>query len=741
MRTGNALSLLAAGTLALYLLFQTACSGASAHESSAPSPTNPTSPTSPAGSPASSPTTTVAAETANNTSAPNTFAAQLNGNAGAGNVSKLPIGGLLYSGATTKVFAHWLPWFGSGSHINVGYRSDDPAQVHRQVDDMVSRGIQGAVVDWFGPNATVENTATELMRKEAESHPGFEFAIMEDAGALFNAAVANGCDVTDQLISDLRFIASQFLSSPAYMHLNGKMPIFMFGVNGFFVDWQRAQASVPGNVLLLFRGQEGFQQSFANGGFQWVDINSPDAFDPQLSAQDAFYTAGLKSGRTVVGSAYKGFFDPLAAWGTNRQIHHRCGQTWLDTFADVSKFFSTSNQLAALQVVTWNDYEEGSSIESGIDNCVFLVPSISGNTLNWSVGGGPEATIDHFTVFSSTDGQNLAKLADVPAGTHSLDLSSKNLPAQVMLFVKATGKPSVRNVLSAPVAFRAGDKSPAASLAVTQAGDLTVQATANASDPDGSISSVSIDFGDGTVVNGTTASHKYPAVGSFNITATAVDNAGASAVAVARVEAKSSASGVTIVGPSNSATVEWPTPLVASANTANPVTRMQVFIDGQPAFATDRGVVNTALKVFRGPHHVTVQAFDSSGASSQSSVDVVAEPGDLPPTATISFRPLPNNTVLACGAASHDADGFILTYQWHFSDGTTFFTPAAVHTFAMPGSFSATLDVTDQFGAPASLTQSGSASGAATIESLKADRMRQTQTAAPARQFEPIRRP
>lgn len=737
MRTRNASSLLAAGMLSLCLVFHTGCGGASA-KSSAPSPTNPVSPSA---SPTSPPTTTVAAETANNTSAPDTFKGQLNGNAGSGNVSKLPISSLLYSGSTAKIYAHLVPWFGSGSHIDVGYRSDDPAQVHRQVEDMVSRGIQGVVVDWFGPNATIENNATELIRKEAEAHPGFEFAIMEDAGALFNAAVANGCDVTDQLISDLGFISSQFLSSPAYMHLNGKLPIFMFGVNGFYIDWQRAQASVPANVQLLFRGQEGFQQSYADGGFQWVDIVSQDAFDPQLSAQDAFFTAGLKSGRTVVASAYKGFFDPLAAWGTNRQIHHRCGQTWLDTFADLSKFFSTSNQLAALQIVTWNDYEEGSSIESGIDNCVFLVPSISGMTLNWSVGGGPEATIDHFTVFSSTDGQNLTKLVDVPAGTHSLDLSGKNLPSQVMLFVKATGKPSVRNTLSAPVAFRAGDKPPTASLTVTPAGDLTVQAAVTAADSDGSINGVSIDFGDGMVVNGAGATHKYATVGIFNVTATAVDNLGASAVAVTRVEAKSLAPGVTILGPSNSATVEWPTPLVASANTANPVSRMQVFIDGQPAFATDNGVVNTALKVFQGARHITVQAFDSSGASSQSSVDVVAEPGNLPPTANISFRPLPNNTVLACGAASHDPDGFILFYNWHFSDGATFSTPAAVHTLAMPGTFSASLDVTDQFGAPASAMQSGSASGFATTESLKADRTRQTFMVAPARRSEPIRRP
>jgi hypothetical protein len=54
------------------------------------------------------PTTTLAAQTSNNTSASNSFGSQSNGNRGAGNVSKVDVHTLLYSGATTKVYAHLL---------------------------------------------------------------------------------------------------------------------------------------------------------------------------------------------------------------------------------------------------------------------------------------------------------------------------------------------------------------------------------------------------------------------------------------------------------------------------------------------------------------------------------------------------------------------------------------------------------------------------------------------------------
>jgi hypothetical protein len=126
---------------------------------------------------------------------------------------------------------------------------------------------------------------------------------------------------------------------------------------------------------------------------------------------------------------------------------------------------------------------------------------------------------------------------------------------------------------------------------------------------------------------------------------------------------------------------------------------------------------------------------------SQASVDVVGEPGDLPPTAASTVVPLPKvspHAVLACFAGSHDPDGFILAYKSMFSDGTPFFTPAAVHTLAAPGTYSVTINVIDQFGAPASHTESFTVGGSSTLGTVPAQNIE----AKPVqRQFEPIRRP
>lgn len=97
------------------------------------------------------PTTTLMAETGNNTSTSDSFKGWTNGNEAPSNVSKVSIRTLLYPGSTTKVYAHMLGWWGTKSHPDIGYGSADPAQVKKQVADIVSRGCDGAIVDWYGP--------------------------------------------------------------------------------------------------------------------------------------------------------------------------------------------------------------------------------------------------------------------------------------------------------------------------------------------------------------------------------------------------------------------------------------------------------------------------------------------------------------------------------------------------------------------------------------------------------------
>jgi len=403
------------------------------------------------------PTTTLRAETQNNTSAADSFHSQPNGNAASGNTSKEPIRSLLYPGTKTKVYAHFMGWFGDPRHMDVGYRSDDPSQVHRQIEDMISRGIAGVMIDWRGSSAgDITNRTTHLVMQEAERHPGFVFEITIDPKAL--DGIKEGGDASKALIHQLKYVARTYFPSPAYMRIGGRPVMTNFELDRKYrIDWSRVIREVPGHPLYLFQHASGFDHPYSSGSYSWVAINKADPNDWGGKYLDDFYAKGRAKHSYTVGSVKPGFNDRLASWTQNRVMNRNCGQTWLKTFAEIGKFYSASNQLDALQVVTWNDYEEGTEIESGIENCAVVNAHINGDDLQWSITGREttrENTISRYMVFISRDGENLMPLAAVPDGIHRLDLSGyRLLPGKYFLFVKAVGVASVKNHTSNAAAY------------------------------------------------------------------------------------------------------------------------------------------------------------------------------------------------------------------------------------------------------------------------------------------------
>ncbi len=186
------------------------------------------------------PTTTLSQQTSNNTSALNVFPARPNLNAAAGNVSKLDIHSLLYPGANTHIYAHLMLWFGSPKHMNVGYNSADSRQVKRQIEDMVSRGIEGVLIDWYG-SGTDSDLATRQVIKEAELHPGFSVGIIVDVGTIkWNSCF--GCSPQQALAAQLQYIERNYFNSPAYMRLDGRPVVSNFDVDLLYkIDWQAAK--------------------------------------------------------------------------------------------------------------------------------------------------------------------------------------------------------------------------------------------------------------------------------------------------------------------------------------------------------------------------------------------------------------------------------------------------------------------------------------------------------------------
>lgn len=391
-------------------------------------------------------TTTMAAQTGNNTSTADTFVTQSNGNIGATNVSKVDMRSLLYPGATTEIFAELQPWFGDKRHMQVGYVSWDPGQVERQLTDMMSRGVTGVVIDWYGPADNTEPTTLAWLAA-AENHPGFKVSIMIDKGAVSLSPCA-GCTPQQTMVYLSRYVLQHYATSPAYATWAGKPMVTQFDLDKHYsLDWNAIQAATGGKIAWIFQSASGFTHPVTSGSYSWMNATSPVYGMDYLTN---FYNAALKAPQLMAwGAGYKGFNDTLASWSLDRIVGQQCGQTWLQTFAKLNSYYNSGNQLPLLQLVTWNDYEEGTELESGIDNCFNISATISGKLLQWNVSGN-ENTLDHYVVYFSADNQRLAELNRLTPGTHAMDLSPFTLPPG-SLYVQAVGKPSIKNQMSAPV--------------------------------------------------------------------------------------------------------------------------------------------------------------------------------------------------------------------------------------------------------------------------------------------------
>jgi PKD repeat protein len=583
-------------------------------------------------------TTTLTAETANNTSAADSFTTQTNGNNGASNISKVSTHNLLYPGATGKVYAHLMLWFGGSNHMNVGYTSDSTTQVHKQVTDMISRGIDGTIIDWYGQGTNNQgftniNQATQYVMEEAVLHPNFTFAVMDDAGSLQACAKTSGCDVTQTLINDLTYAYNNYEGSSAYLRYNGQPVVYFFGEESYTIDWSRVRSSVPGNPLFIFRNTGGFTYAQSNGAFSWVAPETVSSTDPMaLNYLDNFDQTAISKWPTYsTESGYKGFNDSLASWGSGRLINQNCGQTWFTSIAQSAKYFSTSKQMLGIQLVTWNDYEEGTEIESGIDNCVTISASVSGTVASWTITGQSN-TLDHYSVFVSQDGENLMWLADVPVSSNSLDLAQFNLNAgNYQVFIKAVGQPSITNKISAGVSLTVPDLSPVVVLNVSPtSGNAPVNVTASTSGsytPLGSVASTVINFGDGSApVSAITATHTYTVAGTFTVTATVTDNLGTASSKTATVKiATADLPPVALISVSPASGYG---PLTVSASTAGSydpdgttVTSSINFGDGSSSAGPTASHTYSAA----GSYTLIANVTDTAGLSSQASTVVTVK--------------------------------------------------------------------------------------------------------------------
>jgi hypothetical protein len=276
----------------------------------------------------------------------------------------------------TRMLAVYEPWFGHPRHISVGYSSNDPETLRRQIDQAKTLGISGFVVDWYGHREPFLDRSYALLQSIA-TEKNFNVAMMYDESGLADREMA-----TDQTISELEEFRSKYLSPDApgrqaYLTYNQRPVIFIFP-KGKHTNWNRVRAELQNwdpAPLLLYENIVTQYASDFDGFYAWINPG------PNGWARDGSHWGGeylqnfYRKMRTkypekiAVGAAWAGFDDKKASWSLNRYMSQRCGQTLKDTLDLSREYDSPDHPLPFLLIATWNDYEEGTAIERGLAKC------------------------------------------------------------------------------------------------------------------------------------------------------------------------------------------------------------------------------------------------------------------------------------------------------------------------------------------------------------------------------------
>lgn len=278
------------------------------------------------------------------------------------------------AGKAPEVLAVYESWFGGPNHISVNYSSHDPDVIRRQMRQAKGMGISGFVVDWYGDRDSFIDQSYALMQNLAAKNK-FRVAMMYDETGQEDGA-------TDEAIADFTMFHDTYLSQKAagreaYLTWQGHPIIFIFP-HGGHTDWSKVRAVVnkwESAPLLIQENLPGQDADAFDGFYPWINPGpkgwSADGSNWGEGYLTSFYqTMGEKyPNKMIVGGAWAKFDDSKASWSLNRHISARCGQTYHDTFDLWRKFFPAGQVIPFLLIETWNDYEEGSAIETGIPAC------------------------------------------------------------------------------------------------------------------------------------------------------------------------------------------------------------------------------------------------------------------------------------------------------------------------------------------------------------------------------------
>jgi len=300
---------------------------------------------------------------------------------------------------STKIYMHYMPWFETNESSSDGqwgyhwkmnnknpntvdangkreiashyypligpYHSGDKLVIENHLLMMKYAGVDGILIDWYG---TFDLNDYRINKENSEQlidmldEVGLEYAIVYEDQILPNIVSAGKSPtIVAAAKTDFAYLQTHYFGDANYIKINNKPLLLNFGPQALTTpdQWTNAFSSLTTKPTFLTLWYESADAGMnASGEFSWVYQDNTHISN--------FYANKLPNLDVAMGSAYPGFNDFYQEGGTSTNIgftiNHNNGTTLNETLA-----MATAANVDYLQLVTWNDFGEGTMFEPTVE--------------------------------------------------------------------------------------------------------------------------------------------------------------------------------------------------------------------------------------------------------------------------------------------------------------------------------------------------------------------------------------
>ncbi len=267
-----------------------------------------------------------------------------------------------------QIASHYYPLIGP-------YASRDPHVIEYHMLLMKLAGVDGVLIDWYGVQGTNGDLNDLLTSSNAIVDRTGDFGL--DFGVVLEDRFSANLS---QAQANVAYLRDHYFNHPQYIRndTSGDPLLLSFGPITFEseAEWTQilSQAGEDVDYLPLWY-ESNDAGSNADGEYSWVYEDEPQ--DNYLGHLNNFYQFRAPTLDVAGGSAFPGFDDYYEAGGVGDiipfDIPHDNGQTLAATLGAATQH---SGAMDFLQLVTWNDFGEGTmfepTVETGFDYLVQL---------------------------------------------------------------------------------------------------------------------------------------------------------------------------------------------------------------------------------------------------------------------------------------------------------------------------------------------------------------------------------